>query len=440
MKKVIKVFFILFLLIIPNVTQAETNPLDPNNFTIHLRLHGRYDLFDTYRLNQFDLFTSTAQMDFSYRYKNIFGEIEFLNGSPSSPLTATSTSPTDNGSQNLFIIRRANLGVDFINTDQTKLTLFLGRDHNASSIIYAADAFYLLIATNIDGAPPLYSQDGVALKYAGSFDFGKINAAIGWYNNFPVSVVAGGTTTGTASQTSPFNISVIGMADNTFNSQAKTQAKAIAAQFGTYIKAYEDGVIELRSLFSMQGNAVTKVTSGSTYSARDTSNIEASLGYNYNNGEFKGGMWLQSVTLGATQKNNNTITSNSVTYQNDTSLINDDSFTVNTIGLGLSGNSKLFGFNSLLAEGDAISYAAGYQSVLGQKFSGGGGITNLTSFSNKTVDISYLNFAVGYLQGGYQLELNYIYAYAEKAIFPDANSIPQTKIASMLYLSGTMTL
>ncbi|KAB8031924.1 hypothetical protein [Fluviispira multicolorata] len=432
MKSFLKTISLVSLLSVPVLAFGQS-PTDMSNFSFRLKLQTRYDFYDTFRKNQMDIFTTTARTGLNYKYKNVYGVIEFQGGSATDASSATASASTSNGQQELFIVRRANVGLELVKSDPATLAFIIGRDHNVSSIVYAPDGFSNLVATNIDNISAANSQDGIALKYKGNFDFGGVDAQVGYYNNFPVAVLAGGST-GTTSQTSPFGTNSKGVGDATYNSQSKSGSRAIAAQVGANVKA-ADGVVEVRALYSSQPNAV--LTSGaSTYTSTDTSNIEASVGYNFKSNELKGGVWFQQVSIGKTQSSTGSIVTNDITYANGAT---DDSYTATTIGLGVTGNSNLFGLNSLLVSGDYLTYGLGYLMVSGQNFSNGGG-SGVTAFSNQSVDVNMINIAAGYTQGVYSLELDYIMSNADKEIYAGTDGALNQKTASLFYLVGTIAL
>lgn len=313
------------------------------------------------------------------------------------------------------------------------MSFVIGRDRYSASIVYGPDSFTQVIGTQIDNMSSSYNEDGIGLRYAGKFEFGTITAATGYYNNVPVSVQNGGTT--------PFATSSIGQADNAFSSPTKTQSRAFLVNLGAEIPV-ADGTVEARAFYSSQTNAVTKTNSTAaaitSYNSRDTSNLEASVGYNYKAGELKGGLWYQAVTLGRTQVSSGSIATNDITYGNSTTT--DDSYTMSVFGLGVVGNSKLFGLTNLLSDGDMLIYGLGYQMNSGQLYSGGGGSTGVTSFSNSSVNNTAYAVSVGYQQGQFALDLNYVGLNSDKEIYAGSDGVINKKDASLLYLVGTIVI
>ncbi len=438
MKSFLKTISCVSLLSLPTLAFGQS-PTDMSNFSFRLKLQTRFDLTDSYRTNQGDLFTTTARTGLNYNYKNVFGIIEFQGGSAADPYTAssTTTASSTNGQQEMFVVRRAYVGMDVVNSDMAKISFLIGRDHNTASIVYGPDAFTSLIATNVDNMSGANSQDGIALRYAGKFGFGDVKAQVGYYNNFPITILNGGTATGSAiSQSSPFGTSSKGVGDATFNSQSKTGSRAYAGQIGANVNM-ADGVVEARAFYSMQPEAVTKVNSSTSYDASTISNVEASLGYNYKSGMLKGGLWVQSYSYGKTQNTAGSVSSNSITYvENGT----DDSFTANVIGLGVTGTSDLFGINSLLASGDKLTYGLAVQSVQGQNFSNNGLPNGVTKFTNQTPSLTFYNIAAGYAQGNYSLELNFVGVSAEQSIYAGNDGQVNQNSAYMAYIVGTIAL
>ncbi|WP_186645863.1 hypothetical protein [Fluviispira vulneris] len=435
MKSFLRTISFVSLLSVPTLAFGQS-PTDMSNFSFRLKLQTRFDLTDSYRTNQGDIFGTTARTGLNYNYKNVFGIIEFQGGSATDATTSSSSSTT-NGQQELFVVRRAHVGLDIFNTEMGKISFVIGRDHNTASIVYAPDAFANLIATNIDNMSASNSQDGIALRYAGKFGFGDVKAQIGYYNNFPVTILSGGGT-GATSQTNPFGTSSKGVGDATYNSQSKSGSRAFAGQIGVNANA-GDGVVEARAFYSMQANAVTKTSATvSSNEAADLSNVEASLGYNYKGGMLKGGLWAQSFSVGRTQTANGTITSNSITYVDGAT---DDSFTATVVGLGVTGTSDLFGLNNLITSGDKLTYGLGYQMVQGHNFTNSGASSvGVTAFTNQVSALNFYNIAAGYAQGAYSLELNYVGVNSDRPIYADKDGSLNKDSAYLIYLVATIVL
>ena len=167
--------------------------------------------------------------------------------------------------------------------------------------------------------------------------------------------------------------------------------------------------------YGAQSNTVTKVTNANsitTYTARDVSNLEVSAGYNYMNSAIKGGVWYQSVVLGKTS----TATSSSKNDLTYTASATDDSQTINTVGVGVTGNSKLWGMVDLLFTGDALTYALGYQNATGQLVTNTS-TASITPFTNATLTTDIYNVGIGYMQEKFSLEFNYAMSNASKEIY-----------------------
>lgn len=426
MKHLLKSATVLSIIAISCKGYAD-GPSDVTNFTPRIKLQSRYSLSDSYRKNQADLISATARMGMNYRYKNVTGVIEFQAGSPSDGFTnsnltsgaTTANAPTDNGQQSLFVVRRANLGLEVVKSDPATVAVVIGRDHLSGSTTYAPDAINQVLSTNLENVSAATGEDGLSVKYAGKFEFGKVSAVLGYYNNLAVSTNGEGATW--------FSATPVVVSDNSFNSAPKSQSRAMMGIVTGDI-SMGDGVIEAKALYGSQPNAVTKVTNSKSYTARDVSNTELSVGYNYNQDAIKGGIWYQSVTQGATQASSGTFSTNDITYINANS---NDSATINTFGLGVVGSSKLLGMTGFLADGDALTYAAAYQNATGQRVSGD---------NNAELTTDFYNVGLGYQQGKFTLELNYAFANANYAIYTDSSGTKNQKSANILYLVGTLSV
>jgi hypothetical protein len=421
MKRLLKTASLLSLIAIPFGAHAE-GPTDAANFTPRLKLQSRYSLSDSYRKNQMDLISTTARFGMNYRYKNVLGLIEMQAGSASDGYTSSSSStPTDNGRQSLFVVRRAHIGLELYKTDPATVTFVLGRDHLSGSVTYAPDAITQILSTNLDNVSATTGEDGLSLKYAGKYEFGKVSAVLGYYNNMAVS--KNGTGSGW------FTASSVVYADNAFNAEPKSQSRAMLGIVTADISAGE-GVVEVKALYNSQPNAVTKATSTS-YTSRDVSNAEVSVGYNFKDKSLKGGVWYQSVTLGDTQTSSGTFTTNDINYTNSNS---NDSQTINTFGVGVVGNSKLWGMTGLLADDDMLTYGVGYQNADGQLLSG------VAGFSKEKLTTDFYNVGIGYQQGNFNLEFDYANANANYAIYTNSSGDINEKSANIFYLVGTLAV
>jgi hypothetical protein len=437
MKRLLKTTSLFSLIAISGSAFAQS-ATDAANFSPRLKLQSRFSFSDSYRKNQMDLITNTARFGLNYRYKNVTGTLEVQAGSASDTYTSASTSSsstttntsTSNGNQSLFNVRRANIGLDLYASDPATVSLNMGRDRIVASLVYAPDALAQNLATNMDNVSSLTSSDGLGLKYSGKFEFGKIGFGVGSYNNIAVATQSTGS--------SWFGNSSIAAGDNSFNVSPKTQSRAIQTYLSGDINA-GDGVVEARVGYGAQSNTVTKVTNANsitTYTARDVSNLEVSAGYNYMNSAIKGGVWYQSVVLGKTS----TATSSSKNDLTYTASATDDSQTINTVGVGVTGNSKLWGMVDLLSTGDALTYALGYQNATGQLVSGGGGSTGVASFANSTLTTDIYNVGIGYMQEKFSLEFNYAMSNASKEIYLNSDAVQSQTSANLFYLVGTISL
>ncbi|WGL59219.1 hypothetical protein QEJ31_11870 [Pigmentibacter sp. JX0631] len=438
MNRLLKTTSLLALVSAPFCANAQS-PTDFSNFSPRLKLQSRYSLYDSYRNNQSDLITNTARFGLNYRYKNVMGVLEVQAGSPSdtytqasksSTTTGSSTTSTTNGSQNLFQVRRAFIGLELVNMEPATVSLIMGRYRFVASQVYAPDAITQILATNLDNVSSSTSSDGLIAKYAGKFDFGKVGAEFGVVNNIAVAKYSTGS--------SWFGNTSIVSSDNSFSAAPKTQSRGMQGVLTGDIDV-GDGTVEARFGYGMQNGAVTSV-SASTYTNQDVTNLEASAGYNYMKGQIKGGVWYQAVTLAKAQTGTIVGVNNVPAYTTVTSPTADqDSQNISTIGVGVTGNSKLFGITGLLADGDAFTYGIGYQNVNGQEATGGGS-NGVTAFTNQSLQISQYNVGVGYNQGVFNLELNYAMSSANYEIYTNNDGVAKEKTASIVYLVGTISL
>lgn len=419
MKSFLKHSTLAALVAFPLAAQAQS-PTDAANFSHRLKIQTRFDLSDSFRKNQLDIFSGTARFGVNYKYKNVMAVIE-LQGSNSDKM----------------FVRRAQTGVQFFKSDPATVALHIGRDRLIGSLVTAPDAMASLITTNHDDASAADTPDGLWLKYDGKFGFGNVMATAGTYNSIPALLQLGGTDALakiSSSTASPVNMT--NALTNSYASAPVNESRAYAGVFAVNVAA-GDGMAEVRGLYSTQDKAADKNT---TTLYRDVTTSEASAAYNYKNGQAKVGLWYNSVTL-SNGKTKNTVTGTSV--NNDfkyTPGPGGDGFTTNIFGLGFKANSGLFGLTGLVESGDALTFGAGYQMQSGQKFSNNLHPDATARFANKAVDTTALNLAVGYMQGTFNLELNYAMLGASKEIYYGSDAKLNKKDASLVYLTGVIVL
>jgi hypothetical protein len=155
------------------------------------------------------------------------------------------------------------------------------------------------------------------------------------------------------------------------------------------------------------------------------------------NSALRGGVWYQSVTTSKSQTGVLGATNN---IDNYTASTTDDSQTINTVGVGVTGNSKLWGMSDLLTTGDVLTYSLAYQNANGQLVSGGGGTTGVTKFTNSTLTTDFYNVGVGYQLEKFALEFNYAMINASKEIYTDNDGKANATQASIFYLMAKLSL
>ncbi|WGL59220.1 hypothetical protein QEJ31_11875 [Pigmentibacter sp. JX0631] len=419
-------FFFLMTLALNGAAKANTEQQVLKPF---IRIQSRYSIYDSYRNNQSDTINSLG-LGILYKAKNIFGAFNCQVGLPADPYSSQiNTSPsTTNGSQNLLSIRRAFVGVSGINFQNNSLSFIIGRYRVTGPVLYTPDALDYVIATNLTLHSSLVGSDGIFLKFSGDYDTWKFSSEFGFVNSIQVAQIRTGGNWFFIPQ-------IVNNADTTFGSSPNTQSRAFIGSLGSDF-SISDGVLELRALYGSQQSAVTKVSGDTNYTARDVSDFESSVSYNYKSGIISGGIWFQSVYLGQSKSGIKSAT-NQVNYSNST---NDDSQTINTSGLSFILNSKFFNLSDFLEKEDSIFLTLAYQKISGLLVSGGGASTGVTSFSNQSLNNDIINAGFGYKQEAFSLEIDYLYTKANYEIYTNNNGIQNQKEASILYLIGTLLL
>lgn len=408
MKRFLKSTSLLALVAMPVCANAQS-PTDAANFTTNLKVFSKYSLMDSTRKNTMDSVDGTARFGLKYRYKN-----------------ASAVLSVQGATSGAFVVRNAHLGLDLVAMDPATITFVMGRYRFVASSVYGpADGIAAEVATNLDNASSSAASDGLVLKYAGKFEFGKLGLQAGYVNNIVVmqSKVSGGELSyGRALDTSVYN----------FASAPASQSRGMQLVASGDINA-GDGVVEARLGYGAQAKATTAVSSG-VYTVRDVSSLEASAGYDYK-GQIKGGVWFQTVTLGKKQQSESN-KSNEYTFKD---VANSKEETITSIGVGASGDSKLFGLSGMLADGDALTYGVAFQNSDGTLASGGGSY-GVASFTDVKLQVNTFNVGIGYVQGPLALELNYLMSSANYAVYTNNDGELKEKTSSSVYLTGTLSL
>ncbi len=116
---------------------------------------------------------------------------------------------------------------------------------------------------------------------------------------------------------------------------------------------------------------------------------------------------------------------------------NDDQ-SILTLGFGVTGTSKLFELSNFIAQGDALTYGAGYQYVTGQKYTN---TMATTPFTNTSVTFNQWNAAVGYVLGNYTASIEYLDTAADKEVYlADDGSRANVKRHGLLFISSTVAM
>ncbi|WP_158997022.1 hypothetical protein [Pigmentibacter ruber] len=422
-----KTFFFFLLSHVLNLA-AKANS-EQQVFKPFIRIQSRYSIYDSYRNNQSDTINSLG-LGIQYQAKNIFAAFNCQVGLPADPYSSQiNTNPSKtNGSQNLLSIRRAFVGVSGINYQKNSLSLIIGRYRVTGPVLYTPDALDYVLATNLTLHSTLVGSDGIFLNFSGDYDTWKFSSEFGFVNSIQIAQIRTGGNWF-------FNPQIVNNADTTFGPAPNTQSRAYIGSIGNDI-SISDGILELRALYGTQQSAVTKVSGDTNYSARDVSDFESSISYNYQSGIISGGVWFQSVYLGQS-KTGIKSASNQVNYSNSA---NDDSQTINTSGLSFIINSRLFNFGDFLEKEDSFYLTLAYQKISGLLVSGGGASTGVTNFSNQSLNNDIINAGLGYKQEAFSLEIDYLYAKANYEIYTNNNGIQNQKNASIIYLIGTLLL
>lgn len=416
MKRFLKSTSLLALVAMPVCANAQS-PTDAANFTTNLKVFSKYSLMDSTRKNNMDSVDGTARFGLKYRYKN-----------------ASAVLSVQGATSGAFVVRNAHLGLDLVAMDPATITFVMGRYRFVASNVYGpADGIAAEVATHLDNASSSAASDGLVLKYAGKFEFGKLGLQAGYVNNIVVmqSKVSGGALEyGRALDSSVYN----------FASATASQSRGMQLVASGDINA-GDGVVEARLGYGAQAKAFTKVSTNedgdiTSATARDISSLEASVGYDYK-GQIKGGVWFQTVTLGKKQElQTASKKSNNYDFKDVTDSKEE---TITTIGVGASGDSKLFGLSGMLADGDALTYGVAFQNSDGTLASGGGSY-GVASFTDVKLQVNSFNVGIGYMQGPLALELNYLMSSANYAVYKNNDGELKEKTSSSVYLTGTLSL
>lgn len=390
-----------------------------------MMIRGRYSLFDSTRKTNFDFFSQTARLNARYTDGMFSGFLEgefFGNGNGTHPAASDSIG-----------VRQAWMNMNFMSNEDHTVGVTFGRFMPTSADTYGNDAL-----TGQWSTSGFQSTDGLMVHYRGAFSFGSLAAQVAMTNGLPIYLFTGKNISGT----NDWNFDLTGSSltfgpSETFGMKSHSQSKAYVANVAGDIDLSSSTSIEFVVAYGMQKdspvalNDIVSTPPVAADTARDLNYLEASVGYNYEK-NFKAGVWYTMANLGET-KGTTTLGSASPSYDMTVSSTKD---TVTQIGLGMQGNSRLWGMTDLMQNDDMLVYGAGAQMF--QRRQSGGGATP-DSDAEKS-DVTMFTVGGGYAKGLASVELNYAYFTAQNNVFFKQDRTGYDSSAHALYLVGLFAL
>jgi len=424
---------------------------EAGKFTPSMDVSMRYVLLDSTRKTDFDFLSQDLRLGGKYtqgaftvagraRFRgNNYGE--YAGGSQST------------GGQSVGV-DKAYVAYDVYKNDANGTVNFtLGRFAPNGANAYGDDA-----VASWYGMSGFFPEDGVMLQYSGKPGGASVTAQFAVVNSMQLYLykdagvtgqgakVWGFSTGGSSSALkggSNFNGNGGGDFGSSSNGSSNTSDKAYIASVAANIEA-GPGAVEIALAYGMKNNdvnspgtaaATNPVTTQSPATANDVQYTEDSIGFNYKD-QLKAGVWYSIAMVGSNKTMNDT-NGGSTQFTEDKTAPSDN---YSVAGLGIQGDSSLFGMTNVLAKDGLLTYAAG-ASMYMHRQSGGSGTTAAMSDSDAAKnDVTLLSIGGGYTKGKFSTELNYSHFISENDVFMNQGNNNFTTTADFVYLVTSFSL
>jgi len=434
---------------------ADTHSSEAGKFTPSLNVEGRYTTFDSTRKTNFDFLSQRFRLGGQYSQGAFVavGEAEFRGNNYGE--TAVSSDLTAGQSVG---VRQAYLDYCLFRSDDSSADFHVtaGRFIPHAAKMYGNDA--LTGWFTLSGFLP---EDGLGLTYDGKLGSVDLNAQFAVVNSMQVFLYSPAPTTNTAAlstKTWQFNMSGAGAAfagGTTFNANgagagqgtmgrstdpssasSNTAEKAYIANVGANMDAGA-GKVEVMLAYGMQNNDISSVgtngtlgTTASSATANDVNYGELSVGYNYQN-NLKAGLWYSLANIGETR----TFTESNggaSKFGADNGLKNQYS----VAGIGVDGNSKLWGLTNIVSKDDMLTYGGGVEMFMHRQ-TGTGSYSDSDAAKN---DVTMVTLGGGYAKGPWSAQLNLSYFMAENSVFLNQGNNNYNNTAFLSYISFGLSI
>lgn len=416
-----------------------------SKFTPTLRVAMRYVLLDSTRKTNFDFLNQDVRIGAKYSDGALTAaaRVRFLGNNYGQHATSNADSTGGQGAG----VDTAYIGYDLYKNDDIGTVNFtIGRFFPNGANSYGDDAQTYWFAMS-----GYFAEDGVALTYSGKPGGVDLTAQLAVVNSmqlylFKSSTIPGqpgnvwGFSTGGSSSSfrggSTFNYN--GGGD--FNNAASTSNTSDKAFIGSVLANVEagPGTVEVALSYGVKnnsiGNTVTNsatAPAASTIVANDVQYTEDSIGYNYKD-QLKAGVWYSLAMIGVDK--NMTDANGGATQFAENNGTAENKYSV--AGLGIQGDSSLFGMTDVFTKGGLLTYAAGATAFMHRQ-SGTGAVSDSDAAKN---DVTLVSVGGGYTKGKFSTELNVSHFISENNVFLNQGGNAGTDSADFIYLVAGVSL
>lgn len=426
---------------------------DAGKFTPSMSVQARYILSDSTRKTGFDFMSQQLRLGGKYTLGafSVVGQADFRGNNYGDYANGAGSSV---GSQSAGV-RQAYIGYDFAKSDNGAANVKLGRFIPNMVNQYGDDAM-----TGWFALSGYFPEDGVQLQYTGKIGSIDLTAQLSVVNSMQLWLFNGSapspdsnvrlfSMTGSGSAFkggSSFNGNGGGAFGNDSNYSSNSSDKAYIAFLGANVDLGNNNTLELAADYGTKMNDVDSAGGDATQTpgscttnadgtqtctsvtltpnpatARDVQYMEASAGFNHQD-MIKLGAWYSEALVGR----HKTLTDDNggaTSFGNDYG--NPDDFRI--AGIGVQGNSKLWGMTDVLAKDGLVTFAAGAQMFMHRW----GGLSDSDAAKN---DVTMVSVGAGYTKGGFYTELNASYFTSENDVFANSGHNNYTNNAQQVYL------
>jgi len=425
-----------------NAQEAAVSDSDSGKFTPMLNIEAHYALLDTTRKTAFDFPMQRFRAGAKYHQGNFsaLGEVEFLGNSYGEYANGLPNSSSSLGQT--VGIRQAYASYKAMNNENYGSgTFYLGRFIPTGANIYGND--FLNNTYSISG---FYPEDGVMFEYSQKYGNLDLTAQLAVVNSMQVLLYSSGATLsqntwlfssrgGTVNFTG--NSTYDGNGGGDFNSTVNADSNAASnslnkAYIATVSASTEvsQGTVEAVGAYGIKNEAIgntvinSNVSGSSSITARDLQYIEASVGYNYQK-NLQFGLWYSLAMASAPRPASDMVNAGNTQFGTESG--SSDNYSI--AGVGIQGNSKMFGLTNILAKDDMFTFSGGAQTYMRRQT----GRNSMSDGDAAKNDVVALTAGAGYKQNKFYTELDAAWLTASNSVFRNNGNNNLTSTMGVVY-------